>query len=464
MSQRLDITEHHEVSYCVPIWVRDEQVRINTARVTGRIERVDGLREEPIAVVCYGPSLNETWEQVRGFSHILTCSGAHKFLIDRGIVPTYHIDVDPRLHKLLLLGDPHPDVQYLISSTCHPAYLDKLQGYNVKLWHVFSNEAEAMRVLPPGEWALTGGSSVGLRALTIAAWLGYRELHVFGMDGCEGPTGKHAADHPMQPKDHQVTEYEGVEYRTTVSMLECAKQTWHELDQLPGVTARFYGEGLVQAMAKNYVPKPIAKEKTNLGIAKPALISAEYRDLNARLHDENMAYGVGGAKHAATVLKLVEATKARSVLDYGCGKGYLAKSLPFGICEYDPCIPGKENPPRPADLVVCTDVLEHIEPERLNYVLADLRRVTLKVGYFVIHTGPAGKTLADGRNTHLIQHGRDWWAAQLREFFHVPEQGIKLAGAELHVVVAPEVKPKEKNHGGLSRKKGRTLGTTQATR
>jgi cyclopropane fatty-acyl-phospholipid synthase-like methyltransferase len=142
---------------------------------------------------------------------------------------------------------------------------------------------------------------------------------------------------------------------------------------------------------------------------------------------------VGGGKHADTVLKLAAAIGTTSILDYGCGKGYLAKAIPFPIWEYDPAVPGKEECPRPADLVVSTDVLEHIEPDRLAYVLDDLRRVTRKVAYLVIHTGPAQKTLADGRNAHLIQQGAKWWTKRLSKFFKVGK--VWKVGAELHVVV-----------------------------
>jgi uncharacterized Rossmann fold enzyme len=430
----LDAAEKQAVSYCIPLWLRDEQIKLAIARVAGRIQAYEGIpRTESIAVVCYGPSLNDTWEKIKDFKHVITCSGAHRFLVDRGIVPTYHIEVDPRAHKVELIGPPDPAVEYLIASTCHPAVFDHLEGMNVKLWHVFDSQEEALRTLPRGEWALTGGCSVGLRALGIARFLGFVDLHVFGMDGSEGDSGKHAAEHPSQPKNHSVCEYDGVTYKTTPAMLEAARSTWHELDQMPGVRATFYGEGLVQHMARNYKPNPIAKEKSAPGLRKPELISAEYADLNRKLHHDNLAYGVGGGKHADTVLKLAAAIKTTSILDYGCGKGYLAKAIPFPIWEYDPAVPGKEECPRPADLVVSTDVLEHIEPDRLVYVLDDLRRVTRKVAYLVIHTGPAQKALADGRNAHLIQQGAKWWTKRLSKFFKVGK--VWKVGAELHVVV-----------------------------
>lgn len=439
MSKTLDVTVKPEVSYCIELWRRDLQIKAAIERIKDRIEPSYETRPERIAVVCFGPSLNDTWEQVRDFPVILSCSGAHKFLLERGIVPTIHIEVDPRAHKATLMGPPDPRVEYLIASTCHRAVFDHLEGQRVKLWHVFDSAAEGVRTLPHGEWAMTGGCNVGLRALTIAAFLGFRDLHVFGMDGCEGPSGKHAAAHPNQPKGAQDCEYppgSGIIYRTTPAMLAAAQQTWHELNQMPGVTATFYGEGLVQAMAKDYLPKKA--EATNmlaLAFRKDPVITPEYAELNARLHRDNLAYGVGGGRHAKVILDLAVKLNSQSILDYGCGKGALAKAIPFPIWEYDPAIPGKQESPRPADLVACTDVLEHVEPERLMAVLQDLRRVTKQIGYLVIHTGPSGKTLADGRNTHLLQHDKAWWKATLAKFFTIGKVFTK--GPELHVIVAP---------------------------
>ena len=448
MLPSLDVAKPTKVTYCIPIWLRDEQIRQNLLRPeVGRIQPHYERRPEPVAVVGFGPSLNDTWEKVREYQYVISCSGAHRFLVERGIVPTWHVEVDPRAHKVKLIGPPQKETEYLISATCHPAVFDHLRGFNVKLWHVYDQTEDAARLLPAGEWAITGGCDVGLRALTIAGFLGFRDLHVFGVDG-SGRDAKHAGDHPNAIQKFSPCEYDGVTYQTTPGMLAAAQQVWHELDQMPKVKATFYGEGLIQAMARKYVPKPIPEAQKPfaniVAFTKPELISAEYRDLNAKLHRDNLAYGVGGGKHAPVVLKLLENPKLRSVLDYGAGKGYLGKALAAAgipIWEFDPAIPGKDETPRPADLVVCTDVLEHIEPDRILYVLDDLRRCTKRVGYFVIHTGPSSKKLADGRNAHVLQRPRAWWEKMLGSFFHVAS--VKEQGPLLHVVVGPKVaKPK----------------------
>jgi hypothetical protein len=66
-------------------------------------------------------------------------------------------------------------------------------------------------------------------------------------------------------------------------------------------------------------------------------------------------------------------------------------------------------------MVACIDVLEHIEPELLDNVLDHLQSLTELVVMLTIDSGPAGKTLADGRNAHLIQEPMSWWLPKLSE-------------------------------------------------
>lgn len=450
MEKTLDAYERQKTSYCIDLWLRDEQIKLSVARIKGRIKPYpEGqTRDDPVAVVCYGPTLRDTWEEIRDFKYVISCSGSHRFLIDRGIIPTYHCDVDPRAHKAILQGQPHKDVEYLISSTCHQAVFDHLEGYDVKLWHVFDAEKDAMRMLPFGEWAITGGPSVGLRAMTLARFLGFTKQIVFGMDGCENENGKHAAEHILldKVKKFSMTTYcnidgcpkKDTEYKTNPSMLSVAQGTWHELDMMVDVEVEFRGQGLVQHMAEHYVRTP-NKKSVLIGFEKPALISPEVEELTRQLHYNDLSYGIGASKYVDMVKKLITTIDPQpSVLDYGCGKGYLAKALNTPIWEYDPAISGKEESPRPAGLVCCFNVLEYVEPEKLGYVLNDLTRCVEQVGFFIIHNGPANKTLADGRNAHLIQHSKGWWVNILSKFFVVAK--VIVDGPQIRVVVGPKIK------------------------
>lgn len=147
------------------------------------------------------------------------------------------------------------------------------------------------------------------------------------------------------------------------------------------------------------------------------LISEEYRDLNAELHKRNKHYGTTGKEFAPQIRDLAEALKTKDLLDYGCGKGTLAMNLPYDIHQYDPAIPEYATPPEPADIVICTDTLEHIEPDCLDTVLDDLARLTKLLFFGSVATIPAFKHLPDGRNAHLIVESDMWWLEKLSKRF-----------------------------------------------
>lgn len=165
-------------------------------------------------------------------------------------------------------------------------------------------------------------------------------------------------------------------------------------------------------------------------IAPEDLISPTYRGLQRELHARPRGYGGKGKKWATAVQSLAWTHNCASILDYGCGEGslvtyllavnradqYACKDFPprcTDYREYDPAMAGKDALPEPADLVVCTDVIEHVEPDRLDAVLAHLRELTKKVLFVVIATRPSNKTLSDGRNAHLILETADWWQARM---------------------------------------------------
>ncbi len=152
-------------------------------------------------------------------------------------------------------------------------------------------------------------------------------------------------------------------------------------------------------------------------------ISDAYLDQQRELH-KNPNYGVASIGCAPIVLRLMRDTGARSLSDYGAGKCNLKLKLKemgesgFAYFPYDPAFP-EYGVPRPADLVCCIDVLEHIEPECLQAVLEELQRIVVKFGFLSIHTGPALKVLNDGRNAHLIQRPASWWLAHLCRHFEI---------------------------------------------
>lgn len=142
-----------------------------------------------------------------------------------------------------------------------------------------------------------------------------------------------------------------------------------------------------------------------------ALISPWYAGEQARLHDGS-AYGSRGFNWGFLVAGISVIEGCKSILDYGCGKGTLGRTLGdagLDVRSYDPGVLQFAAVPKPADLVVSVDVLEHIEPECLGDVLDHLAFLTRKILFVAISTRSAKRHLSDGRNTHLIIEDGPWW-------------------------------------------------------
>ena len=166
------------------------------------------------------------------------------------------------------------------------------------------------------------------------------------------------------------------------------------------------------------------------------LISDSYKSLNEKLHESHEEFGNRNnflAKELPVSIGILHKLFGyNSILDYGCGKGLILdalkeKLLPLGmnLQGYDPCIKKFSEPPLPADIVLCTDVLEHVEPEKTEEVLKHINRLTINVCYLIIDLLPAAKTLADGRNAHINLQTNGWWLNSLSNIFPFSVQYLK---------------------------------------
>ena len=154
------------------------------------------------------------------------------------------------------------------------------------------------------------------------------------------------------------------------------------------------------------------------------LISPAYQALLKTYRQQRPTWGNQGARLASVITDLVMRYEVASVLDYGCGDGSLKTALLthcpatfLTIDEYDPGVDGKETcPPGPYDLVVCRDVLEHVEPAYLDAVLTHLYTLTGTLCYCQIAHIPAPAVLPDGRNAHLSLFSPYEWARKFAAF------------------------------------------------
>ena len=156
------------------------------------------------ALLCAGgPSLEKELPTIirmaRAGGTIFAVKSAHDRLIANGVVPFACILLDPRGHVKEFVDKPHPEVNYIVASMCHPSTFKGLQekGARVWLYHaaVGAGEAQVLK----DEWkeggnqmVVGGGCSSATRGIMLAYIMGFRIAHLFGYDLCyDGPGEKH---------------------------------------------------------------------------------------------------------------------------------------------------------------------------------------------------------------------------------------------------------------------------------
>ena len=157
------------------------------------------------------------------------------------------------------------------------------------------------------------------------------------------------------------------------------------------------------------------------------MYSEEYKSLLQQNHAEKdpaKAWGRSGARNFGD--RVIEFLKKRpqvlTVLDFGAGQRTLEKRVLAEFPElrwtsYDPGIPEiSEKPSGQFDLVLSSDVLEHIEPQHLESVLRWLHDRTKFYQYHLISCDPCKSTLPDGRNAHLIVEEPKWWYKKFERY------------------------------------------------
>lgn len=181
----------------------------------------------------------------------------------------------------------------------------------------------------------------------------------------------------------------------------------------------------------------------------------ELLDLYAGMHTEigerflgiaphEVFLGISLLPHVERIKRLIDQLGAKTVLDYGSGKGlqYGELSGPLGrlgkrtqrlvshigqcpsipsywgveppAC-YDPAYPPfSALPAGRFDGVICTDVLEHCPEEDLDWILEELWSYAKKFLYASIACQEAVKRLPNGENAHCTVRSPEWWRKRIR--------------------------------------------------
>lgn len=157
------------------------------------------------------------------------------------------------------------------------------------------------------------------------------------------------------------------------------------------------------------------------------LISKEYQEQITKYH-KSKNWGGAIRNKAADVHKYCVLSGAKSVLDYGAGSGDLLDTLKgygyeldYQVHEYEPGVPEKAGDPPVCDFLVCCDVLEHVEPDKIDGVLKHMYDKTNKFAFIHLSTQPAMGAFPGGGNLHLLVKPGQWWVEQLGKYWEFIE-------------------------------------------
>jgi uncharacterized Rossmann fold enzyme len=227
----------------------DAAVARGYPQVTQALEAKEGR----IVLVASAPSVKGQLELIKKMQAdglpIVAIKGAHDWLIDNGVMPDYALAIDPQEHRIAF-HRPWWSVRYMIASQCHPAMFDNLEGFDVTLWHPYIKKGQDR---PKNCMLIGGGTTSGLRAISLFYVLGWRNFELFGFDSCNDGDQLRVNGDGLKDGDKLIEvriEPKGEPYFCNAAMALQAEHFQTYYDYLPDATFTGHGHGLIQAIIK----------------------------------------------------------------------------------------------------------------------------------------------------------------------------------------------------------------------
>jgi hypothetical protein len=220
--------------------------------VESRVPIYDGRKMAwggTVAICASGPSLANHIDKVEWCAKhpgvaVLAIKGAHDYLIENGIIPTFMMMMDAKPDQVRYVLNPHPDVEYWVCTQSDPAVFSALEGSNVIGFHGLNGVSTV-----PGRY-ITGGRSTGVRSLALTTSVGFTIKHCIGFD-CSSIDGEHYSTNEGDKKIKKICDVE-INGKRFVSTMDMVGQAYDFLETLanPGIgKVLIYGEGLLPYLA-----------------------------------------------------------------------------------------------------------------------------------------------------------------------------------------------------------------------
>lgn len=240
-----------------------DNVCVNIKRNLPRFMNLPGIlhaRKEPIAICGGGPSLDRFADKIKTFKQIMVCGSAHDHVVRLGITPTFAIAVDGIEDAADYFKKPQENTSYLLASQCHPNLFERLSGHKIAMWN-FKGQLDDEEKYFNGEETINWGCMVGVHSIQMALYLGFQELHFFGMDCSYIEDNHHAYDvgdyHAQLEANKNVFRVNDKDFNSTTALVSQAEHFFDVFASSDGqyLKGYVYGDGLLANIIKASPPE-----------------------------------------------------------------------------------------------------------------------------------------------------------------------------------------------------------------
>jgi 2-polyprenyl-3-methyl-5-hydroxy-6-metoxy-1,4-benzoquinol methylase len=357
---------------------------------------------------------------------VLALNNAYGFLRDRGIDPDYFMLLDARRENIDFVSNPADSTRHFLSAQCHPDIFDSLD--NVTLY--FSHEENAKGIKGKKTMLSAPAGTVGMKALSLGFALGYREFHLYGYDSSYGDT-HHAYPQPLNDNSNVIDVYiekGGDKYITSPSFSHQAVEFVpfsRNLVEL-GCSIELHCSGLLPDLVR------YSNERGEI-----PLEIREKEKYTQIWEIEKYGKFAPGETFVDKAIEALGIEPGDLVIDYGCGSGkgaalMASKGMYVTGVDFAENCPGARNgnfefinaclwdmPEMLGDWAYCTDVMEHIPPEKVLDVVKGIHDRTKKGAFFNIATRDDVMGGNIGKRLHMTVMPAKSWENILSEFWSV---------------------------------------------
>lgn len=239
-------------------------VRANSARDLPWFDFM-GEHQGHAVIVGGAPSVAKAIDEIKHRSalgqDVVALNGSFAWLMSKGVVPNMHVIIDARPENIGFLR-PLPGVRYFLASQCHPSLFDALDGYDVTVIHLLTDGMqEFLERFPSNKPAhlLGGGTTVAMKAMLVAYQLGYRSIHLYGMDSSYADGEHHAYAQALNEGETVLDVICGERtFKCAPWMVTQATDFQTLVDYLKdgGATITVNGDGLIPTIARDMMMNP----------------------------------------------------------------------------------------------------------------------------------------------------------------------------------------------------------------